>query len=104
MPFDGLVRVSNIYYGESIPSEFKKVFDIAEALNDFCATQQYSFTETARAFTSISATGSENTHRRAMNKIKDDIRTNLPNLKSSLIKFLKEKRIVNQEANIITTF
>lgn len=110
MPFETTVEAIHlkskdnllyITYCNNFDYDFEQAFKVVNLLVTFSATQQYSFTETAHAFLSISSTGNEHTYKRAMNKIKNNIREQLPNLRMLLVAFLKEKNIINKETNII---
>lgn len=110
MPFETTVEAIRLqrknglytgYYDNNFDYDFEQALEVVNLLVAFCKTQQYSLTETAHAFLSISSTGNEHTYKRAMSKIKNNIREQLPNLRMLLVAFLKEKNIINKETNII---
>ncbi len=73
---------------------------ILNSIANFCQKETYQTTKSAHAFLSIGSTGSRNTEKRAMNKIKEWIRDSLPNPRKKLIEYLKSERLISTNTNI----
>lgn len=81
-------------YGEIVRNR-----GIANALYKFCNTTVYETTQKGYAYLDTGGTGTSRTRKRAMNKIKDWIRQNLPNPRTKLIKYLKKEKLISSNVN-----
>lgn len=81
-------------YGEMVRNR-----EIANALYNFCNTTVYETTKKGYAYLDTGGTGTSRTRKRAMNKIKDWIRQNLPNPRTELIKYLKKEKLISSNVN-----
>lgn len=70
---------------------------IAQALYDFCTTTVYETTKKGYAY--VDTGGMSRTRDRAMNKIKDWIRKNLPNPRAELITYLQKGNLISSNMN-----
>ncbi|MBQ9665025.1 MAG: hypothetical protein IJV33_00945 [Bacteroidaceae bacterium] len=87
---DVTLRLSHLY---------DKDLEILNAVAEFCNKHRYKTKQSAWTRISAFTTGTSRTRKRVMNKIKDWIKDNLPNLREELIKELKNKRLVPLDAN-----
>lgn len=79
--------------------DFKKSYLVIGLILEFAKPIKYSLKESSWAITSISMTGNKRTYNRTLNKIKEKIRQ-LPNIRSRLVLFLKQRGVINKNAII----
>lgn len=91
------------YLGGVYESEYERMETaernrkIVAALQNFCDTNVYETTQKGHAY--LDTGSSSNTRNRAMNKIKEWIRENLPNPRAELIAYLKKERLISSDIN-----
>ena len=88
-------HISRMYYGANFVSSVNKNdLAIIMGMVKIGSKYQYSTTQKAHAILSIDQTGDSFTRRRAMNKIKNYINDNLPNIQREMIAQLKQQRLI----------
>lgn len=91
----------NGYFNQtSLSSSEIKDLGILVAMAEFCNLKKYKIEKSARAILSIDSTGDSRTKKRAINKIKEWIRSCLPNLRKELVTFLKTEKLLPEDAKI----
>ena len=70
---------------------------IVSALQHFCNITVYETTQKGHSY--VDTNSMSNTHNRAMNKIKEWIRQNLPNPRVKLIAYLKKEGLISSNVN-----
>ena len=87
-------RIHNYYEKDEICMRNKAIFN---AMQDFCKTLTYETTQ--KAYSYVDTGSMARTKKRAMDKIKDWIRENLPNPRAELIAYLKNRKLIGNTVN-----